>query len=991
MMLRRKEWMTVDAPQHDEFAPDQEDEKNVRPQPSVPPSAGPTPNNYQKRERPAFTKTLHEFAALPASGLLATPTGTHQPFQENPTATGSNPPSVPSNPMATDSNTSYGPSNPAATEANTPYVQSSPTATDSNPAYEQSTSFTDSYASPESQTSSFTHSYPGHETQHPQETDAIAPVDVVHYEYEDESGQVASEDYALQHDETESLSSSVDLTFGLASGADLSAYPTSAPADGGANQRDARPERNLAASITAKNRQKEVKSALSQALERDKAWLEKKDQPLERQVLDAQLLARKSGEAEPSLQDLTQISRTAFAGTIGKTPKEAPPPSFQERAVDVIARYPIPLGAAVIVMIASVLFVNLQSLQAASKLVQQGADSLSHGDTRGAIVSLDKAIQLNSSAIDAYMFRGKAYSRLGNDDKALSDYKEVLNRDSKNLEALEQSADINLGNEQYQSAVNYYQDYLKYAGPRATADAYEGLGRAYVELQQYPMALDVLNRAIDLSKNSAQARMLRARCFLRMNKSADAVKDASAAVKLDPKSYQALLIRGRANQAAGNKDNALADFSAAVALAPKNSMPYTSRANFFASQRDFPKAFQDFAKALSLNPKDADIYQQRAKCYVDQGDTSKAEQDLQTVEAMPGFHPSVAFTLARADIFKRAGEYDKAIDLLKKAQSKDSQREADYLMHIADCHAALKQYGKAAAACVRVLALQPKNADAVLKHGQYSYLAGNKVSGQADLFKAIELAPSNPNAYLQRGNYYLAEKEYTSASNDFKKALSLDPDLAAAKENLELCSAQLKHPKISSGDKSSSESESESGVTKAERKELAELDAKALQTKGYDALKAGRNQYAVAAFTQAVKLNPNLAILRRYLATALLSIGDGASAVEQFKAWMKLEHVSLNDQIAFAKDLFTAGDAAHSQSLFASIIAGTTDPAELLNIASTCAALHFDEQAKAAIDKGLKTATEPIRSQLLTLQASLGKPGSTAAPQTDSQAPVRKM
>lgn len=172
-------------------------------------------------------------------------------------------------------------------------------------------------------------------------------------------------------------------------------------------------------------------------------------------------------------------------------------------------------------------------------------------------------------------------------------------------------------------------------------------------------------------------------------------------------------------------------------------------------------------------------------------------------------------------------------------------------------------------------------------------------------------------------------------------------------------------------------------MTKAERKEIAELDAKALQTKGYEALKAGRNQYAVAALTQAVKLSPNLAVLRRYLATALVSVEDGASAVEQFKAWMKLEHVALSDQINFAKTLAAANDADHAKAIFASIIAGTTEPADLLNIASICAALHFDDVAKTAIEKGLQTAVEPVRAQLVQLQASLGKSGHTSGPIPD--------
>jgi tetratricopeptide (TPR) repeat protein len=347
--------------------------------------------------------------------------------------------------------------------------------------------------------------------------------------------------------------------------------------------------------------------------------------------------------------------------------------------------------------------------------------------------------------------------------------------------------------------------------------------------------------------------------------------------------------------------------------------------------------------------------------------------------AMPGFQPSVSYSLSRADVYKREGDFQKAIDFLKKAQSKDVKNEAAYGLPIADCYAALKQYGKAAAACLRVLALQPKNADAVLKHGQYSFLAGNTLSGKVDLFKAIELAPANPNAYLQRGNYYFAEKQYTSASEDFKKALALDPDLVAAKDNLDLCAAQAKRAQSNIRIAAAAEAES-AALTKAEKKEIAEGDVKTLQTKGYEAIKAGRGPYAVAALSQAVKLDPNNPSLRRYLSHALVSIGDGGGAVQQFRAWMKLERVPVKEQIAFTRELSQTGDAENSKALFTFIIASANQADDLLNLASNCAALHFDDQARAAIAAGLKVAVEPQRSQFMTLQAALGKGGNTEAP-----------
>ena len=191
--------------------------------------------------------------------------------------------------------------------------------------------------------------------------------------------------------------------------------------------------------------------------------------------------------------------------------------------------------------------------------------------------------------------------------------------------------------------------------------------------------------------------------------------------------------------------------------------------------------------------------------------------------------------------------------------------------------------------------------------------------------------------------------------DNYKRALGLDASLSEAAEKLVVCHSQVGQVKPSLA--SRKEEELTSGVSKAERKEIAEGDVKSLQTRGYAALKAGNTEFAILALTKAVQLEPNNPLTRRYLAYAMVTAGDGSGALQQFYAWDKLQSIAPGDAVAFAKTLAFSGDSTNAKIVFDYTTAkNSNDVQALLEIARICAVLRFDGQATSAVTAGLMVA-----------------------------------
>jgi tetratricopeptide (TPR) repeat protein len=109
-----------------------------------------------------------------------------------------------------------------------------------------------------------------------------------------------------------------------------------------------------------------------------------------------------------------------------------------------------------------------------------------------------------------------------------------------------------------------------------------------------------------------------------------AITDTTAALKIDPRDAEALLARGNAFRMRGEADKALADYEEATRAAPNLAGAWLNRGAVLMENGSIDGAIESFDKTIALNPRSAEAYNNRGTARSQNGDFARAAADLDT-------------------------------------------------------------------------------------------------------------------------------------------------------------------------------------------------------------------------------------------------------------------------------------------------------------------------------------------------------------------------
>jgi tetratricopeptide (TPR) repeat protein len=176
-----------------------------------------------------------------------------------------------------------------------------------------------------------------------------------------------------------------------------------------------------------------------------------------------------------------------------------------------------------------------------------------------------------------------------------------------------QQAAIDLGNNNYQAAVEHYTAAI---GLDPTdSSLYYGRGLAYLLLNRYSDALPDLTKAVKLRPTDWNALYNRALCYQNLHKYKLALADFTQAIKLRPNDPAAFIARSEVYRLAKSPKSALADADKAIALDPKSADGYAQRGYALQDMKQYARAIDALTKSVRLNPKQSAPFAQRAWCY----------------------------------------------------------------------------------------------------------------------------------------------------------------------------------------------------------------------------------------------------------------------------------------------------------------------------------------------------------------------------------------
>ena len=191
------------------------------------------------------------------------------------------------------------------------------------------------------------------------------------------------------------------------------------------------------------------------------------------------------------------------------------------------------------------------------------------------------------------------------------------------------------------------------------------LGVLASQLGQHDVSLNLLNKAISLKPDYADALNNRGIVLKEVGNFDEALVDFNKALNSKPDDFELLNNRGIVLTKLNSAKKALADFNKALSLNPENTNIYNNRGNALKNLHRFDEALDDYNKALSLKPDNFEAQNNKGVVL---------HELLYFEEALSDFKRAISIKPNYADAFNNLGNtmkqvqrYEDALDAYNKA------------------------------------------------------------------------------------------------------------------------------------------------------------------------------------------------------------------------------------------------------------------------------------------------------------------------------------
>ena len=410
-------------------------------------------------------------------------------------------------------------------------------------------------------------------------------------------------------------------------------------------------------------------------------------------------------------------------------------------------------------------------------------------DLAKAKVYLQEAISIDNKLIDAYYLLASIETRQGDRDAALAAYQDIIKVDPKQLQAIYMSGilQMDLGNmDAAQGSVDtllskfpgrpegkrlsglllYRQG--KYEEAKVALEtslktqqhllSYFFLGLSYYGLEQYEIALNQFQKALDLNPGFERARVLVSMTLLKQKRLDDAIIEIQKVLRANPNNAYAHNILGSAYLADGKYDKGMAELESATELDPNLADAHLKRGIFHLAKGQGAQGEEDLVKAVEAAPEVLNGRLMLVTHYLRQKNYSAAIKTLQ--EGMDGSKADALLNNYLAAAYFSQKKPEQALVALEKAKKVNPEYLTPYF-NIASYYASQSEYDKAIAEYQQVVAKDSKNIRALLGMAALYNVQGK----EADLDKIygqIE-ATGSEQGFVAAARYQLKKKNLAEA------------------------------------------------------------------------------------------------------------------------------------------------------------------------------------------------------------------------------------
>lgn len=173
----------------------------------------------------------------------------------------------------------------------------------------------------------------------------------------------------------------------------------------------------------------------------------------------------------------------------------------------------------------------------------------------------------------------------------------------------------------------------------APAHLYSGV--LAMRARDWDLALEHLNRAINLAPSLVESYKERARVFIELGEPARAASDLAKAAELDPSDGEIFALRGLTYLGRMLYDAAVADFTRALECLPADPRILYDRAVAYMSKEGWEPAMKDLDAVLTVRPQAARALSLRAIIHFNRNDLASARADFDRAAACGAQDPLV--------------------------------------------------------------------------------------------------------------------------------------------------------------------------------------------------------------------------------------------------------------------------------------------------------------------------------------------------------------
>lgn len=354
---------------------------------------------------------------------------------------------------------------------------------------------------------------------------------------------------------------------------------------------------------------------------------------------------------------------------------------------------------------------------------------------------LEKAIQLNPSAVEAHATLASIYATQRNYSAAVPAFTKLLELDPNR------------------------------------AEAHLGLGNIYFRMQRWNEAIASLEKAASLNPDYKEAYFTIGNAYEELRDFEKAAQAYERYLATKPEStWTGYLRLGLCRHELGQFDLAVAALEAALKDQPQDIKVNFSLAQAYHKAGQLEKAEATYANLAALNPQDASAYYGAVVRMYDEA--GRYENAIEAAKKVIELNPNSEMAVYNLGImYQKLERYDEAVKTFQDALRLKPDYDAAYYM-IGFCYSKQKKFREAIEAFKNYVALVPDSADAWLNIG-ISYMQLKDFDNALEpLKKCVDLRPDYGVALFNLAITYLNLKDNYSARDVYKTLVTVDPDLA---------------------------------------------------------------------------------------------------------------------------------------------------------------------------------------------------------------------